>query len=98
MDVNYVGVIFFLGITGTIGWISLASPLIIAKCLLFRFNAWDETWSPKICEARRLINDNPEAYAKTFCYQLIGIRGIGVVAWLMFLCGLALCVIDLCFD
>lgn len=98
MQTNYFGVAMFLIVTFVVGFVSLRSPLLVAKMLLWKFNSWDEDLLPNIREARLLIKQNPAEYARRFRAQLIVIRINGSIACAMFMFALTVVLLDIFLD
>lgn len=94
MYINYYGMAIFLIATLVVGTVFVCSPLRVAKLLLVRFNNWDENIYPIIREARQIINENPEEYARRFRFQIITIRCMGIVSLMMFIIGLSTLIIS----
>ena len=85
---NWVARGVFIFLFFIIAIISSFFPLLIAKVIMF--GPWnnpefDDLLKPRIREARRLLQDNPEEFARRFSDELSPIRIGGYVAWLCFL-------------
>lgn len=94
MYINYCGMAIFLIISLVVGAVFIYSPLRVARLLLVRFNNWDESIYPIVGEARRLIREDPTEYMRRFRYQIILLRFMGIVSWMMFIVGLSMLIIS----
>src|SRR5689334_15406280 len=87
MKPNLLVTIFAMILSLIIGVVGFFSPITIAKITIL--GPWidpslEDTMKPRAREARRLIRDNPDEFARRFSSVLDLIRMSSGVAWLMF--------------